>query len=385
MNCSKIRFSCLAAIFLCLAFPILTRAASVTLLRTPNGGIQPQAVVDGQGTLHLLYFAGNPDHGNLFYVRKKLGEDAPFSVPLRVNSHARSAIAIGTIRGGQLALGENNRVYVVWNGSDQSVKGPGGSPMLFARLNEAGTAFEPERDLISSAGTGGIDGGGSVAADQQGHVYVTWHTTAPGREDAQDGVVLRRSSDDGQTWTTEKPINPEPTGACGCCSMRAFVDRKGTLYILYRSANKNVSRDTTLLTSQDQGATFHSATLQKWAINACPMSAFTLAENSAGVLGAWETREQVYFGPLQPNGAAWMRPAPGTGSRKYPVVVPNANGETLLAWAEGMGWERGGALAWQVYDKDGRPTAVKGRAEGVPVWSLPTAVARPDGSFLILY
>jgi len=38
------------------------------------------------------------------------------------------------------------------------------TPMLYTRLNDAGTAFEAERDLITVAR--GLDGGGSVAADE---------------------------------------------------------------------------------------------------------------------------------------------------------------------------------------------------------------------------
>ena len=71
--------------------------------------------------------------------------------------------------------------------------------------------------------------------------------------------------------------------------------------------------------------------------------------------------------------------------RKHPTVAANARGETLLVWTEGMGWERGGSLAWQVFDRDGRPTAEKGRIPGVPVWSLVAAFARPDGGFTVIY
>nr|MDQ2687308.1 hypothetical protein [Armatimonadota bacterium] len=95
--------------FLCLLLVSVGQsfAAPVSLLQTPNDGIQPQAVVDAGGTLHLLYYKGDPAHGDLFYVHKKLGQDGPFSVPLRVNSQSHSAIATGTIRGGQIAVGRN--------------------------------------------------------------------------------------------------------------------------------------------------------------------------------------------------------------------------------------------------------------------------------------
>jgi len=360
-------------------------AGVVTLLHTPHGGIQPQAAVDAGGVLHLVYFTGSPAHGDLFYVHKKLGRDASFSAPLRVNSHARSAVAIGGIRGAQIAVGRNGRVHVVWNGSDQAPKAPKG-PLLYTRLNDAGTAFEPERNLITWSGN--LDGGSSLAADAQGHVYAVWHTAEMGRADADDAVFLTRSDDDGRTFRRETQINTQPTGACGCCSLRAFVDHSGTVYILYRTAAQSVHRDTTLLISRDGGTNFRAATLQPWQINACPMSTFSLAEGKAGVLGAWETQDQVYYAALSPATltASALTAAPGAGQRKYPVIVPSASGETLFAWSDGSGWARGGALAWQVYDAAGRPTAEKGRvAQAVPVWSLPAAVARPDGSFVLIY
>ena len=69
-----------------------------------EGGIQPQAVVDDAGILHLIYFKGDPAAGDLYYVRSSPGT-TEFTKPIRVNSQPGSAVAVGTIRGGQLALG----------------------------------------------------------------------------------------------------------------------------------------------------------------------------------------------------------------------------------------------------------------------------------------
>jgi hypothetical protein len=117
------------------------------------------------------------------------------------------------------------------------------------------------------------------------------------------------------------------------------------------------------------------------------MSSYFLTAGKAGVVAAWETKEQVYFTTIDKEGKPGrIVAAPGEGRRrKHSVVAVNAAGETLLAWTEGMGWNQGGTLAWQVYDKDGRPTAERGRARGVPVWSLVAVFARPDGAFTILY
>ena len=70
---------------------------------------------------------------------------------------------------------------------------------------------------------------------------------------------------------------------------------------------------------------------------------------------------------------------------KHPVAVGNAAGEVLLAWTEGTGWGKGGAVAWQLYDSEGDTLSEKGRVDGVPTWSLVAAVAKTDGSFVIIF
>src|SRR6266566_1244039 len=200
----------------------------VKLLATPDGGIQPQAAVDAKGVVHLIYFKGEPGAGDIFYVRRGPGEET-FSKPIQVNSQPHTAMAMGTIRGAQLAVGKNGRVHVAWDGMGEgtiklrssgmngllsptlSSKGgegedPEGSlgkilsstagapattnpahaheasdakqPLFYTRLNDAGTAFEPERNVITYAY--GLDGGSSVAADPEGNVYVAWHAPKPG-------------------------------------------------------------------------------------------------------------------------------------------------------------------------------------------------------------
>ncbi len=360
------------------------KLGEVKQLRVPDRGIQPQVAEDGKGVIHLIYFRGDPRHGDIFYVRSSDGGDT-FSRPIRVNSVRESAIAIGNIRGAQLAVGKNARVHVAWNASGK--KAPGNEGMLYTRLNDEGTAFEAQRNLIQVAG--GLDGGGSVAADDAGNVYVAWHAAEPSEKgEANRRVWLARSTDEGKTFAREKAVYEKPTGVCGCCSLRAFADRRGDVYLLYRSATEQVHRDAYLLTSRDKGVSFEGEKIHSWNVPACPMSSFAFAEGSTGVLAAWETKGQVYYARIDPatgkKSEAVAAPGEG-GDRKHPVVACNRRGQTLLAWAEGVGWERGGSVAWQVFDKDGKPTSEKGRADGVPVWSLVAVFARPDGGFTVVY
>src|SRR5262249_18590424 len=118
------------------------------------------------------------------------------------------------------------------------------------------------------------------------------------------------------------------------------------------------------------------------------MSTMALVEGPGGVVAAWETDGQIYFAIRKAGTAGFGKPqaAPGSSNnRKHPALAINARGEMILAWTEGTGWEKGGALAWQVFDKDGQPTAEKGRLDdGIPVWGLP-AVVDTNGDFTIIH
>lgn len=361
--------------------------SKVTIRRVPNQGIQPQVAVDKKGIVHLIYFSGDVRAGDIFYVRSEDG--TTFSQPLRVNSRPGSAIAIGNIRGAHLAVGKSSRIHVAWMGSDKAEpKGPrGASPMLYTRLNDAGTAFEPQRNIIQSAA--GLDGGGSVAADESGNVYVAWHAPPPGgKGEDQRRVWIAHSRDEGKSFSPEQSAYAQPTGACGCCGMRAFADSHGSVYLLYRAATEQVHRDMYLLRSADHGATFQGEDVGPWEISGCPMSTASFAQSPEGVLAAWETEGQVYYARIDPKTGKRSPPvgAPGTPDRrKHPAVTGNAKGETILVWTEGMGWNRGGSLAWQVYDSDGKATTEKGRADGVPTWSLVAVLSRPNDGFIVIY
>ncbi|MGH9434604.1 MAG: hypothetical protein ACRD06_01240 [Terriglobia bacterium] len=357
-------------------------------MRTPEGGIQPQGVVDQRGTLHLIYFKGdNSAAGDAFYVQRGPGS-AVFSKPLRINSHPGSVMAMGSVRGAQVAIGKNERVHVAWLGSAKAApRGPNSAtPMLYARMNDAGTAFEPQRNVMQYAT--GLDGGGSVAADSFGNVYVAWHANPQANGEADRRVYLACSTDDGNSFAREKPAYGERTGACGCCGMRAFANQRGALFILYRTATKLIHRDMELLVSHDRGIKFTGQRIAKWTLNACPMSTDWISQGGHDVLAAWETAGQVYYDEISPAtpGISRSVAAPGgAGDRKHPAVAANANGETLLAWTEGTAWERGGSVAWQLFDNAGRPLHLAGRADGLPVWGLVAAFARPDGGFMVFY
>src|SRR6266496_4065411 len=275
----------------------------VTLLRTPDRGIQPQAVLD-KSILHLIYF-------------KSTDEGKTFTKPLRVNSVPGSVIATGNVRGAHLAIGAGDRAHVAWMGSSKAEpKAPGNAaPMLYARLNDAGDAFEPQRNLIQAAV--GLDGGGSIAANGK-NVYVAWHAPTPGTKgETNRRVWLTASTDEGQTFGMEEPISPPSTGACGCCGMRLFVTVLGEPMALYRGAQQAIHRDMFLLAGALRTLKFNSVKVGEWETGVCPMSTMAFADGPKQTLAAWETDGQIYFARVD-CGSDKPLPAvaaPGTGNK----------------------------------------------------------------------
>lgn len=369
---------------------------AVLLLRTPDGGIQPQAV-EHKG-IHLIYFKGDAKGGDVFYVKGGLdGEEMKWSKPLCVNSQRDSVLAMGNIRGAQLAIGKDGRAHVAWVGSSKAEpKTPGGqTPMIYSRLNDEGTAFEPQRNVVQEAG--GVEGG-SISAEGQ-DIKIFWHAAEPGKKgEVNRRVWMIESHDGGKTFPEkEKAISPADTGVCGCCGMRAIARTSDTPVLLYRSATEGVHRDTYFLHLNSQTNTFDALKLDTWKTEMCPMSMFSVQQAPRGWLAAWETRGQVYYGRIDRPGKLVRRSeALGAGNkRKYPVVCSNGR-SMLLAWTEGMEWNKGGAVAWQLYDgvdadKDtpcknsSAITNCSGRAEGVPAWSLIAAVPVGDNQYVIFY
>lgn len=390
----NLRFSRMGRFLVCLLLPSLAQvqaaepARKVHRVRVPQGGLQPQVARDDAGQVHMIYYTGDASAGDIYYVHTS-DEGKTFSEPLLVNSVPGSAIAMGNIRGAHLALGKQARVHVAWMGSSKSQpKAPGdATPMLYTRLDDTGKQFEPQRNVITSHV--GLDGGGSLAADPLGNVHVAWHA-GDGEEEGEASrrVWVASSTDEGKTFSAERAAFGEATGACGCCGMRAFADHEGRLYMLYRSATEQVHRDMYLLTAGATDATFRGVNVSPWEIGQCVMSSASLAETPAGVLAAWETEGQVYYAKIDPATGKTGRAVAATGEpklRKHPAVCANQQGEVLLVWTEGMGWNQGGTIAWQVYDRKGKPTKVKGRASGVPTWSLVAAFTREDGDFTVVY
>jgi len=232
-----------------------------------------------------------------------------------------------------------------------------------------------------------LDGGGSVAADAQGNVQVFWHASPAGVSgETNRAVYVARSTDEGGTFAAEQLVSPPGSGACGCCGLTAFANARGETFVLFRSARTLMQRDMTLLASTAGAENFKEVLADAWPVGACPMSSAGIASVGEQTWAAWETNGRIQLARF--GNGAWTTKLPAIGplqGAKHPRLAINDRGEALVVWTEGTGWQRGGSLAWQVFDATGELTTEQGRRDGLPAWTFATAHARADGSFVILY
>jgi hypothetical protein len=364
----------------------LNAETKVKLIKTPNEGIQPKVIVDDSGTVHLVYYKGDAQSGNIYYTRKD--SSGNFSSPMRINSVPDSSVAMGTIRGAQFAVDKHNRIHVVWNGSrNTKPENHHGPPMFYARLKEDGSVFEKQR-IIS--GDWPVDGGGAVAVDATDRVFIFWHSGKEGAGDANRNIYARISTDQGTRFGSETVISPKGAGVCGCCAMQATVDSRDNVYVVYRTARNGKQRDINLLMSQDGGANFSDEILDKWALEACPMSSMSFCETDKNMLVGWETEQQVRFLPIDLDRlktGAVTNPSDKAKSMKHPAFASSPEGDVLWVWAEGTGWKQGGTVAWQLYDSSGKSAGRVNRSSAeVAMWSFLAAYYdHSDNTFLILH
>jgi hypothetical protein len=239
-----------------------------------------------------------------------------------------------------------------------------------------------------------LDGGGSLAADSAGNVYAVWHAHEKGEgeeDESHRGVYVAQSKDSGKTFARERKVTGPDSGVCGCCGLKAYAPRRGQLAILYRAADADANRDMVLMVSTNGAQSFRSTVLGKWKVSTCPMSTPALGPGPDGTLLAmWETDGQVYRAAVVPeNLPAPVAVVPATGDpreRKHPrfALSTRKGQQQMLSWVEGTGWEKGGALAWELVGVPSEPQS-RNRIDGVPPWTFSAVIAEQDGSFTIVY
>ncbi|MDT8427450.1 MAG: hypothetical protein RQ757_01645 [Pseudomonadales bacterium] len=362
------------------------------VLPVPDNGIQPRLVQAANGDIHLLYFrkrmADRRNREGDLYYRQFNYQDGSWGLPVRVSSGSYAHLdAIGRAA---MAIDGSGRLHVVWY---QDRPQPA---YFYTRSDTQRTRFEPARSMVTE-NLLGVDAGADITASKE-QVVISWAAGDLMHED-QRAVFMRRSDDGGASFAVEQRISDPALGACACCSLAVDYRQEHELLLGYRSAIANSGRHMQIA-MLDMSATdpvpdyrpLHP--LQRWELSACPVTTNDLL--SSADYGTWMVYEMqnkvlVHHLPVQTN-AQMLPPAPFQAAeplsqtrQKHPAISLDASGQMLVAWGEGIGYTRGGALNLAVFNAQGKRLDVPVPELVLPDFSFPAVASLPDNQFLLLY
>ena len=365
----------------------------VSTVKLPYGGIRPQAAIDASGIIHIVQ-SESAKRGDLVYLKFD-PETKEFSKPIPVLNTAK-----GMAAGFNMTVSSDGRVHVIIRPNPRYSKLAMGVNaydemfnskqrffvlryMLHTRLNDEGTAFETEKNIIGK--TMGFEGVGSVVAEPDSKiVYAFWAgQLKPGPEMERD-MYMAFSQNEGRDWSEPKKLSVDIQGNCRCCPIHASMDQRGHLFVVYRNSVKTSptswNKNTYVLKSTNKGKTWTKKLIQKWENCGCPGAIYSMSHSTTRTLVGFRTRGISSFADA--NDPSFIIQAPNSGNASSrPIVSTNKNGEIVFCWIEGQD------VVWQAYNKDGRVMKnLKGRLKGKAAkWSNGSLVATARNNFILFY
>lgn len=352
---------------------------AVRIIHPPVGCFVPDVVVDGKGVLHVVYAL----NGNAYYEQSK-DNGATMSPPVKVNSEGGVEFKMGE-RGPKLAVGSDGVIHAVWG----DLWSPGAKTFVrYSRSTDGGKRFEPLKTVSSMSGVDGV----TMTADGAGNVLVFWHVAQPPQKEIPQATYLymARSTDGGNAFAANERVKVANLGtlACSMCMMRARMGAGDSVYLAFRSAEKNI-RDFYVLKGPKTENNFTAIRVNQdnWEIPTCPMCGPELTFGPGGrQLCAFMTRHKVYWAVSDDRATAFelhVATPKNEDDEIYPAAVANRRGEVLFVWQVGPMSTTGTAtVKWARYTHDGKPTGEQGVVGRTTSGTKATAFVGTDDNFV---
>jgi hypothetical protein len=230
-----------------------------------------------------------------------------------------------------------------------------------------------------------------------GEIIALWGAKSPGAPNKYAGrVFYAQSFDDGQHWTSPKPLVSDTAGydqryydiallpngeaaiiwldnrktidkegsglylaetngkdgfqrerlisepCCQCCRTDLFIDPKGAMHVLYRGIINDSIRDMVHAVSSDAGKTFSTPQRiynDNWVIRACPHTGPAMTANANGLHFAWFTGGKpkgCFYTQSNDNGAHFANRDSISLQGSHPQLVALEGGDIVVVWDESV-------------------------------------------------
>lgn len=365
------------------AAPTAERPAE-TPVRGPLAGVSlaPTPALAPDGRLWVAFAEGQ----NIF-VTSSADQGATFAEATRVTRAPEPIDANGESRP-KIALGPGGRIYVTWTRRGRTMHI---GDIRFARSAGPGRPFDPPVTL-NDDGLEATHRFDSLAVDAKGEVRVAWVDTrdrerarAAGGPPVEAALYLAVSRDGGRRFEPNRRIDE---GVCECCRVALRVEPSGTPVVLWRDLLPGRVRDHSLLRLTGGAPEVRRASVDEWAIDACPHHGPALSISRGGAYhAAWFSagarQDGVFYARSEDEGRTWS-PSMKIGSSEtsgHADVLAAGDG-VWLAWKESRP-AGGTAILTRRSADGGRTWAAAGEAASTLGGSdHPVLVARGDAAYL---
>jgi hypothetical protein len=285
---------------------------------------QPQAAVDSQGMIHVVYGVRN----TIYYCRST-DRGKSFSTPSELPD--LGVVALGMRRGPRIAV-VDGQVCVTAIGGPEGLGKDG--DVLACRSADGGKTWQgPIR--VNDAPNAAREGLHGMASGSDGLLCCVWLDLRHGKTE----VMSSTSRDHGATWTSNVLVYRSPDGSvCECCHPSVAIGRDQRVHVLWRNSLAG-NRDMYVATSSDGGHTFGAGMMigtDHWPLEACPMDGGAIACLADNSIGAVWRRDDVVN--LQLPQQTLVR---SLGEGEQPWISANEQG-AFVVWLK----RRAGAALW---------------------------------------
>jgi hypothetical protein len=224
-------------------------------------------------------------------------------------------------------------VYLVYNAVQKiyaSVSHDGGETWEFRKI-----VHNTNSDFGWSLPSGG-------AVDSKGNAYFAWSGyLANGKPSGDVNLFVTKSTDGGNTWTTQRVDTSGAPPPCSCggwaywgAQMALAVDARDRVYVLYNASDGKFAKSRMYFRRSDNGG------------------------------ASWSPRQDISLGPAGTNNL-------------FPYVVARANGDVRIAWQDDRnGFDAGGddlSARWNTYYRTS--------ANGGGNWSAETQLSQFEAGY----
>ena len=312
------------------AFRVIPSAA--TLIDTVPGSA-PCLTKDGKGGVVLSWIRSTTDSTHVFCYARSTDGGRSFGAPVVVAPS--TAIKPHSENLPKVVFKPSGEVIALWGTASGDARNKYAGKVVYAQSFDAGRTWTAATPLVRD--TAGYDQRYfDVALLPGGEAAIVWLDNRKVTD--KEGSSLYFAATRGRSgFTGERRVAQQ---CCPCCRTDLFVDKKGSIHVLYRGILQDSIRDMVHSVSGDGGRSFttpQQVSPDNWVIQGCPHTGPAMTENTEGLHFAWYTggrKKGSFYTTSHDNGKSFAPSDSVSALGKHPQLASLAGGELVVVWDE---------------------------------------------------